>query len=105
MSHLTDQLTISLLRQFSRRSFLKAAGAAALAALPWAFGGVTALAFSCPPTTYGLCEDCYSGCVSGGSGCSCVCDTCNCDPPFAEAACLWYQIGAYCIFVCDCIAC
>jgi hypothetical protein len=37
--------------------------------------------------------------------CTCVCDGCNCQPPFAEADCRWDNIGTDCIFTCECFAC
>lgn len=103
----TDQLMLSVLRQFNRRAFLKAAAAAALSSLPWVFGKgmLTALAITCPPDAYGACMDCYTACITGGRSCTCVCDTCNCTPLYAQAACIWTQFGSQCFFSCECIAC
>jgi hypothetical protein len=104
-----DQLMLGLLRQFNRRWFLKGVGAAAISALPFvgpALSQASARALiTCPPDTFGACEDCYTACVSGGRSCACICDSCNCEPLFAEAGCIWTQFGSQCFFSCECYAC
>lgn len=101
-----DALTIGLLRQFNRRWFLKGAGAAILSAMPIIGFALTASARpTCPPDSEGICNNCWSGCVTGGRRCACDCASCNCEPPSAFAACSWIQFGSQCFFNCDCIAC
>lgn len=105
---LIDHFTRIVMEKLSRRGFLKGAGAVGLALL----GGIgldiqRAFAYvACPPSSTGICDDCYSFCVSGGKKCGCVCEDCYCDPPTVFAACNWIHPNPdTCIFTCNCIAC
>jgi len=104
-----DRLTMAVLRRFNRRGLLKLVGTSVLAAAGWTVARglrpIAVLATVCPPPTFGICDNCWSGCVNRGQGCSCTCESCDCQPPIVEAGCTYYPLSAECVFVCNCIPC
>jgi hypothetical protein len=107
--NLIDRFTSLAMKQSSRRGFLKGVGASGLAFVGVLFGiGGQERAFAyipCPDPSYGVCNNCYSACVSGGRGGSCVCASCNCIPARVYAECSWQRVGSGCYFSFRCVAC
>lgn len=107
--NLIDRFTGFAMKQSSRRGFLKGVGASGLAFVGVLLGiGGHDLAFAyviCPDPSTGICNNCYSACVSGGSGGSCSCPSCNCLPPRVYAECSWQRVGESCYFSFRCISC
>lgn len=105
---LLERLLTTSMKQLSRRGFLKGAGTTGLALIAALFGiGKRALAYiPCPPPANGVCDNCYSTCITGGGACSCVCPDCNCEPPTEIAICRWVNNGPLsCILLCQCFGC
>lgn len=102
-----EKLAHATMRQVSRRGFLKGAGAVGLALVGNLFGMKYVLAYiKCPNPADGVCDNCYSTCITGGWGQDCYCPSCDCTPPYEIAICRWANNGPNaCIFIGDCFGC
>ncbi len=102
-----EKLAYSAMKLTSRRGFLKTVGAISAALMGNLFGfSKYALAYiPCPAESEGICNDCYSYCISGGMYTKCVCDNCDCIPPLEAAICAWDYNGKQCIWSGACVAC